>query len=70
MPDRVMDRVMVNFVMRALLLFCKFVIDAFFMEAIVMWLQRNVFMDDPEQPEHSSEEPEGGQGQGQGQGRV
>ena len=70
MPDRVMDRVMVNFVMRAILLFCKFVIDAFFMEAIVMWLQRNVFMDDPEQPEHSSEEPEGGHGQGQGQGRV
>ena len=70
MPDRVMDRVMVNFVIRALLLFFKFVIDAFFMEAIVMWLQRNVFMDDPEQPEHSSAEREGGQGQGQGQGRV
>ncbi len=57
-----MDRVMVNFVFRALL-FLKFVIDAFFMEDIVMWLQRNVFMDDPE-------EPEGGHGQGQGQGRV
>ena len=70
MADRVMDRIMVNFVIRALLLFFKFVIDAFFMEAIVMWLQRNVFMDDPDQPEHSSEEPEGGQGQGQGQGRV
>ena len=52
------------------MLFIKFIIDAFFMEAIVMWLQRNLFMDDPEQPEHSSEEPEGGQGQGQGQGRV
>ena len=61
MPDRVMDRVMVNFVMRALLLFCKFVIDAFFMEAIVMWLQSNVFLEEPEQPEES-EEPEGGQG--------
>ena len=70
MADRVMDRVMVNFVIRAFLLFIKFVIDAFFMEAIVMWLQRNVFMDDPEQPEHSSEEPEEGQGQGQGQGHV
>ena len=35
-----------------------------------MWLQRNVFMDEPKQPEQSSEEPEGGQGQGQGQGRV
>ena len=58
-----MDRVMVNFVMRAILLFLKFVIDAFFMEDIVLWLQRNVFMDDPE-------EPEGGHGQGQGQGRV
>ena len=63
MPNRVMDRVMVNFVMRAILLFLKFVINAFFMEDIVLWLQRNVFMDDPE-------EPEGGHGQGQGQGRV
>ena len=63
MPNRAMDRVMVNFVMRAILLFLKFVIDAFFMEDIVLWLQRNVFMDDPE-------EPEGGHGQGQGQGRV
>ena len=62
-----MDRVMVNFVIRAFLLFIKFVIDAFFMEAIVMWLQSNVFL---EEPEESSEEPEGGQGQGQGQGRV
>ena len=58
-----MDRVMVNFVLRAILLFLKFVIDAFFMEDIVQWIQRNVFMDDPE-------EPEGGHGQGQGQGRV
>ena len=63
MPNRAMDRVMVNFVMRAILLFLKFVIDAFFMEDIVQWIQRNVFMDDPE-------EPEGGHGQGQGQGRV
>ena len=62
MPYRVMDRVMVNFVMRALLLFCKFVIDAFFMEVIVMWLQSNVFLEEPEEPEESSEEPEGGEG--------
>ena len=59
MADRVMDRVMVNFVIRALLLFIKFVINAFFMEAIVMWLQSNVFL---EEPEESSEEPEGGEG--------
>ena len=58
-----MDRVMVNFVMRAIILFLKFAIDAFFMEDIVMWIERNVFMDDPE-------EPEGGHRQGQGQGRV
>ena len=58
MPYRVMDRVMVNFVMRALLLFCKFVIDAFFMEALVMWLQNNVFWEEPEEPE----EPEEGKG--------
>ena len=57
-----MDRVMVNFVLRAILLFLKFVIDAFFMEDIVQWIQRNVFMD--------PEEPEGGHGQGEGQGRV
>ena len=65
MPNsrRAMDRVMVNFVLRAILLFLKFVIDAFFMEDIVQWIQRNVFMDDPE-------EPEGGHGQGEGQGRV
>ena len=62
MADRVMDRVMVNFVIRALLLFIKFVIDAFFMEAIVIWLQRNVFLEEPEEPEESSEEPEGGEG--------
>ena len=61
MPNRAMDRVMVNFVMRAILLFLKFVIDAFFMEDIVQWIQRNVFMD--------PEEPEGGHGQGEGQGR-
>ena len=61
MPDRVMDRVMVNFVIRALLLFIKFVIDAFFMEAIVMWLQSNMFLEEPEEPEES-EEPEGGKG--------
>ena len=61
MADRVMDRVMVNFVIRALLLFIKFVIDAFFMEAIVMWLQSNVFLEEPEEPEES-EEPEGGEG--------
>ena len=66
MADRVMDRVMVNFVIRAFLLFIKFVIDAFFIEAIVMWLQRNVFMDEPEQPEQSSKGPKGCQGQGQG----
>ena len=59
MADRVMDRVMVNFVIRAFLLFIKFVIDAFFMEAIVMWLQSNVFLEEPEEPEESSEEPEG-----------
>ena len=57
-----MDRVMVNFVFRALLLFLKFVIDAFFMEDIVQWIRRNVFMD--------PEEPEGGHGQGEGQGSV
>ena len=62
MADRVMDRVMVNFVIRAFLLFIKFVIDAFFMEAIVMWLQSNVFLEEPEEPEESSEEPEGGEG--------
>ena len=59
MADRVMDRVMVNFVIRAFLLFIKFIIDAFFMEAIVMWLQSNVFL---EEPKESSEEPEGGKG--------
>ena len=57
-----MDRMMVNFVMRAILLFLKFVIDAFFMEDIVQWIQRNVFMD--------PEEPEGGDGQGEGQGQT
>ena len=55
MADRVMDRVMVNFVIRAFLLFIKFVIDAFFMEVIVVWLQSNVFLEEPE-------EPEGGEG--------
>ena len=50
---------MVNFAIRAFMLFIKFVIDAFFMEAIVMWLQSNVFL---EEPEESSEEPEGGEG--------
>ena len=62
MADRVMDRVMVNFVIRAFMLFIKFVIDAFFMEAIVMWLQSNVFLEEPEEPEESSEEPERGEG--------
>ena len=61
MADRVMDRVMVNFVIRAFLLFIKFIIDAFFMEAIVMWLQSNVFLEEPEELE-KSEEPEGGEG--------
>ena len=59
MADRVMDRVMVNFIIRAFMLFIKFVIDAFFMEAIVMWLQSNMFLEEPEEPEESSEEPEG-----------
>ena len=62
MPHRVMDRVMVNFVIRALLLFFEFVINAFFMEAIVMWLQRHVFLEETEQPEESSKEPERGEG--------
>ena len=52
---------MVNFVIRAFMLFIKFVIDAFFMEAIVMWLQSNVFLEEPEEREES-EEPEGGEG--------
>ena len=62
MADRVMERVMVNFVIRAFMLLIKFIIDAFFMEAIVMWLQSNVFLEEPEEPEESSEEPEGGEG--------
>ena len=57
-----MDRVMVNFVLRALLLFAKFIFDAYFMEDLVQWIQRHVFMD--------PEEPEGGHGQGEGQGSM
>ena len=52
---------MVNFVIRAFLLFIKFVIETFFMEAIVMWLQSNVILEEPEEPDES-EEPEGGKG--------
>ena len=62
MADRVMDRVMVNFVIRAFMLFIKFIIDAFFLEAFVMWLQSNVFLEEPEEPEESSEEPKRGEG--------
>ena len=55
---------MLNFLIRAFMLFIKFIIDAFFMEAIVMWLQSNVFLEEPEKPEEPEEpeEPEGGEG--------
>ena len=52
---------MVNFVIRAFMLFIKFIIDAFFIEVIVMWLQNSVFLEEPVEPEEP-EEPEGGEG--------